>query len=121
MVDRPYHDYATSALRELIRDLTSSRAQLGDERADYSQRADADTDDLRQLEVLIADLDVQLALIDRELVARRLPRPAGTEAGRSGVTWRAGRIRAHNQRVMQVAPKPHCRVKRLPAAVRGRH
>jgi hypothetical protein len=103
MVDRPYHDYATSALRELIRDLTSSRAQLKDERADYARRADANVDDLGQLEVLIAELDLQLALIDRELVARR-----------------SARVRAHNQRMMQVAPKPHCRVKRLPAAVRGR-
>jgi hypothetical protein len=71
MADRPYHDYATSALRELELDLSSSQAELEDERADYATRADADIDDLRRLDRLIGGLGHQLAAIDRELLARR--------------------------------------------------
>jgi hypothetical protein len=71
MADRPYHDYATSALRELELDLSSSQAELEDERADYARRADADIDDLRRLDRLISGLGHQLAAIDRELLGRR--------------------------------------------------
>lgn len=71
MADRSYHDYATSALRELELDLASSQGELQDERADYARRADADIDDLRRLDGLIGDLGQQLAAIDRELLARR--------------------------------------------------
>ena len=75
MVDRPYHDYATSALRELNRDLTCSQAQLEDQREDYAKRADSDVDELRQLEVLVGDLGQQLAAIDKELSGRLTPKP----------------------------------------------
>lgn len=121
MVDRRYHDYATSALRELMRDLTSSRTQLEDERADYAKRADVELEDLHRLDVLVRDLDAELAAIDKELVVRRRDRPTVTETARPGVMWHAGRVRPHTQRVMRVTPKPHCRAKRLPSTVRGRH
>ena len=71
MIDRPYHDYAVSALRELNRDLTSSQAQLEDQREDLAKRADSDIDDLRQLEGLVSDLRHQLAATDKELAARQ--------------------------------------------------
>ena len=121
MVDRPYHDYASSALRELNRDLTSSQAQLEDQREDYAKRADSDIDDLRQLEVLANDLRHQLAAIDRELAARHREGPAVNGSGDPGVTWRAAPVRTHNQRVTQVTPKPHCRAKSLPATARWPH
>ena len=121
MVDRPYHDYATSALRELNRDLTSSQAQLEDQREDLAKRADSDIDDLRQLEGLVSDLGHQLAATDRELAARQRETRAVAGSAHTAVTWRAAPVRTHNQWVAQVTPKPHCRAKSLPATARGVH
>jgi hypothetical protein len=81
MVYRPYHGYSTSALRELSRDLSSSQAQLEDQRADYVQRGGSDRDDLRQFDVLISNLGDQVAAIDQEFVTRRRERAAVPRAG----------------------------------------
>lgn len=121
MVDRPYHDYATSALRELNRDLTSSQAQLEDQREDLAKRADSDIDDLRQLEALVSDLGHQLAATDKELAARQQETRAVAGRAHPAVTWRVVPVRTHNQWVAQVTPKPHCRAKSLPATARGVH
>jgi len=108
MVDRPYHDYATSTLRELSRDLASSQAQLDDQRADYIELSGSDHDDLRQLDALIEDLGHELAAVDRELATRH--RAAGASTRRA-VAWGAGNAR---RRVTRREPKPHCRAKRMP-------
>lgn len=118
MVNRPYHDYSTSALRELSRDLASSQAQLEDQRADCLKRAGSDHDDLRQFDALINDFGHQLAAIDQEFVTRQRERAVVAASGHRGVTWRAGRSPRSDPRVMQANPKPHCRAKRVPAATR---
>jgi hypothetical protein len=110
MVDRPYHDYATSALRELSRDLASSQAQLDDQRADYIELSGSDHDDLRQLDALIEDLGHELAAVDRELATRHRERTAAGASTRRAVTWGAGSAR---RRVTRREPKPHCRAKRM--------
>ena len=88
MVHRPYHDYTTSALRELT-DLTSSQAQLEDQRGDLAKRADSDVDDLRELEGLVSDLGHQLAATDKELVARQRETRAVAGSAHPAGTWRA--------------------------------
>ena len=100
MVNRPYHDYSTSALRELAVDLAASQAQIEDQRADYLKRAGSDDDDIRQLDVLIEDLDDRLAAVDRELVTRDRVRAAANSSGDH--------------------PKPHCHAKSAPKVVSGR-
>jgi len=114
MVDRPYHDYSTSALCELSTDLASSQAQLEDQRADYVKRVGSYNDSLRQLDALISNLGYNLAAIDQELVIRHRERRAAASAHR-GVTQRPGRVRRHNPLVMQANLKPHCRAKRVRA------
>jgi hypothetical protein len=111
MVDRPYHDYSTSTLRELGRDLASSQAQLDDQRADYIEVAGSDHDELDQLDVLIDELGRKLAAIDRELDTRHRERTAVTEGMRRGATRHAASAWTH----MPAEPKPHCRAKGAPA------
>jgi hypothetical protein len=118
MVNRPYHDYATSALRELSIDLAASQAQLQDQRADCVGRAGSGADDVRQLDFLINDLGYQLATLDQELVTRRRERTAAAASTDRGVTGRPGRLRSHRTRVIRATPKPHFRAKRAPTAVR---
>lgn len=112
MVDRPYHDYSTSALRELGRDLASSQAQLDDQRADYMEVAGSDHDELRHLDILIDELARKLAAIDRELDTRHRERTAVTAGMRRGPTRHAATARTH----LPEEPKPHCRAKRAPVA-----
>jgi len=102
MVNRPYHDYSTTTLRELSRDLAASQAQLEDQRADCLERVGADGDDLRQVEVLITNLGRQLAIVDQELATRERERAAG-------------RVRRYGSRVTLANPKPHCRPKHINA------
>jgi hypothetical protein len=116
MVDRPYHDYSTSALRELGRDLASSQAQLNDQRADYIEVAGSDHDELRRLDVLIDELGRKLAAIDRELDTRHRERTAVPASARRGVTRHAASGRTHSQRVMPAEAKPHFRAKGTPVA-----
>lgn len=118
MVDRPYHHYSTSALRELTVDIASSQVQLEDQRADYVKRAGSDDDDLRRLDVLIKDLGDQFAAVDHELVTRKRERQAANASGHGGTPRRPGRLRAYGPRVMLADPKPHCRATRVRAAVR---
>ena len=117
-VDWPYHDYSTSALRELTMDLESSQVQLADQRADYGKRAGPDDDDLCQLDVLIKNLGHQLAAVDHELVTRDRERAAANASGHRGIRRRPGRLRTYSPRVNRANPKPHCRAKRVPAGVR---
>jgi len=118
MVDRPYHDYSTSALRELSRDLASSQLQLEDQRTDYVKRRGSDDDDLRQLEVLISTLGHQLAAVDQELVTRDRETAAAAAGERRGVTRRPNHVRTYGPQVISANPKPHCRAKRSPAGAR---
>ena len=119
MVDRPYHDYATSALRELSRDLASSQAQLDDQRADYVEPAGSDHDDLRELDALINDLGHELAAVDRELATRHRERTTAIASTRRGGTWDPGGVRGRGHRVTRAVPKPHCRAKRTPVRELG--
>ena len=118
MVDRPYHHYSKSALRELTVDLVSSQVQLEDKRADHVKRAGSDDDDIRQLDVLIKDLAHQFAAADYELVTRGRDRAEANASRPCGTPRRPGRLREYSSRAMRAAPKPHCRAKRVPAAVR---
>jgi len=121
MVDRPYHDYSTSALRELSRDLVSSQVQLEDQRTDHVKLPGSDDDDLRQLEVLIDNLGHQLAAMDQELVRRDRETALAAAGGHRSVTRRPSHVRTYHSQVMRANPKPHCRAKRFPAGVRTRH
>jgi hypothetical protein len=118
MVDRPYHDYSTSALRELSMDLVSSQVQLEDQRADYGKLADSDGDNLRQLDVLIKNLGHQLVAVDHELVTRDQETPATNASGQCAIPRRPRRLRTYSPWLIRTNPKPHCRAKRVPAAVR---
>lgn len=118
MVVRPYHDYSTSALRELSRDLASSQVQVKDQRADYLRRGGSHDDDLRELDALIGDLGDQLAAVDRELGSRQRDRTTATAGRQRGVTHHPDPLRRRGPRVTQDNPKPHCRAKTDPAADR---
>jgi hypothetical protein len=119
MADRPYHDYSTSALRELTMDLLASQVELEDQRADYVKRAGLDDDDLRQVDGLIEDLGHQLAAVHHELATRERDRPAANASGQRVIPTRPWHLRAYSPRVMRADPKPHCRAKRQSAAPRG--
>lgn len=118
MVDRPYHDYSTSALRELSMDLVCSQVQLEDQRADYGKLAGSDDHDLRQLDVLIKNLGHQLVAVDHELVTRDRETAAANASGHCAIPRRPGRLLTYSPRLIRANPKPHCRAKRVPAAVR---
>ena len=118
MVVRPYHDYSISALRELSGDLTASRVQLQDQRADYVKRPGSEDDDLRQLEALINSLGDQLAAVDQELVVRHQDTTAAAARGHRDFTRRRSHVRTYNPQVIRTNPKPHCRAKRLPTRAR---
>ena len=111
MVDRPYHDYSTSALRELSRDLASSQEQLEDQRADFGKRSGSDDDDLRQLDVLIDKLGHQLAAVDQELATRSREAAVAAAHGPRGVNRRPNHLWAYSSQVISANPKPHCRAK----------
>ena len=121
MVDRPYHDYATNALRELSRDLVSSQIQLEDQRADYVMPGGSDADDLRQLDALVNQLVNQLAAVDRELVTRRRETVAAAPGRHRGQTRHPSHVQTLSPHVMRGNPKPHCRAKRFPAGARTPH
>lgn len=118
MVDRPYHDYSTSALRELSMDLVCSQVQLEDQRADYGKLAGSDDDDLRQLDVLIKNLGHQLVAVDHELVTRDRETAGANASGHCAIPRRPGRLLTYSPRLIRANPKPHGRAKRVPAAVR---
>jgi len=118
MVYRPYHSYSTSALRELSKDLSSSQAQLGDQRADYVMQAGLDQDDLHRFDVLVNRLGDQIAAIDQESITRQQGSTTIPPTGHRGARGRPGRTRRPDPRVMQANPKPHCRAKILPAEMR---
>jgi len=118
MVDRPYHDYSTSALRELSIDLASSQVLLEDQRADCVKGTCCVDDDLREFDVLINDLGDQLAAVSQELVTRHREREAAGVSAHRGVTTRSARVPRYGPQVMGRNPKPHCRAKRPPAALR---
>ena len=117
----PYHDFSTSALRELRGDFASSRDQLEDQRFDYVIRGGPHDDRLRDLDVLIDDLDHQLTAVDQELLTRQRDRSPVAASGHRGVTPHEVRARRHSPRVAPGIPKPHFRVKTAPAAVRRPH
>jgi hypothetical protein len=118
MVPRSYHDYSTNALRELSCDLNVSQVQLQDQRADYVKRPGSEDAALRQVEVLINNLGDQRAAVDRELVARHREATAAAALGHRDVARRAGHgRRTYSAQGIHAKPKPHCRAKRMPAAV----
>jgi len=117
MVDRPYHGYSISALRELSSNLALSQAQLADQRADCVKRAGSGDEDLCQLDVLISSLDDQLAAVDQELVTRHRESAADGGNARPGTAQRTGRVLRNSPPAMRANSKPHCRAKRAPAAV----
>lgn len=121
MVDRPYHDYSTNALRELSRDLALSQIQLEDQRADYVKPGGSDNDDLRQFDALINKLGDQLAAVDQELVTRDRETTAAAAGGHRGQTRHPSHVPTHSPQVMGGNPKPHCRAKRFPARARTPH
>jgi hypothetical protein len=116
MVERPYHDYATSALCELRADLASSQAQLEDQRADYARRSGSHDDDLRELRFLLEDLGHHLAAVDRELARR--DRASGAASRQRDPARQPGHVRRHDPRGTRHNPKPHCRAKMAQAAAR---
>jgi hypothetical protein len=121
MVVGPYHDYSTSALRDLRGDFASSRGQLEDQRSDYLIQGAFHGDQLRDLDVLIEDLVHQLAAIDQELLTRERERSPADASGPRAVTPHRVCAWTHSPRLTCGNPKPHFRGKTAPAAVRRPH
>ena len=121
MVDRPYHEYSTNALREMSRDLASSQLQLEDQRADYVKPGGSDDDDLRQFDTLINTLGDQLAAVEQELATRHRETTAAVAGRHRGEIRQPGDVQTHGPQVMRENPKPHCRAKRFPARAPAPH